>query len=187
MLGFSWSRTTLTMPARLHGMAPCEIVQLTGALSRPDVDESSVELVRDVARVTGGAASYFYAPMIVPVAEVAASLRMQPEVAQAMARFDKLTKAVVTIGAWRLGQSTVADAVTPEEYKVSLDAGVVCELGGLQLASTARQSRRRCARRRSGSSTSACAACRRSSRSPTAPRRSSRYAPPSTRASPRRW
>ncbi len=135
VLGLSWSRTLLSMRPHMHGMAPCDIVQLTGALSRPDVDESSVELVRDVARVTGGAAYYFYAPMIVPKAEVAASLRMQPEVAQAMAKFDALTKVVVTIGAWRLGQSTVADAVTAEEYRASLDAGVVCEMGGLQLAS----------------------------------------------------
>ena len=29
---------------------PCTLVQLTGAMSRPDVDESAVELVRDIAQ-----------------------------------------------------------------------------------------------------------------------------------------
>jgi DNA-binding transcriptional regulator LsrR (DeoR family) len=133
VLGLSWSRTLLTMRSFLRDMAPCDVVQLSGALPRPDVDESSIDLVRDVARAAGGSAYYFYAPMIVPEAETARSLRMQPEVARAMARFDELTKAIVTIGAWKPGQSTVIDAVTPEDYEEAQAAGVVCEMAGMQL------------------------------------------------------
>ena len=66
VLGLSWSRTLMAMRSVLRDLAPCAVVQLTGALSRPDVDESSVDLVRDVARTAGGPAFYFYAPMIVP-------------------------------------------------------------------------------------------------------------------------
>lgn len=133
VLGLAWSRTLLAMRSALTSLAPCTIVQLSGALSRPDVDESSIELVRDVARIARASAHYFYAPMIVPEAETARSMRSQPEVAQAMRRFSSLTKAVLSIGAWAPGQSTVADALTPEEYEEIREAGVVAEVCGFQL------------------------------------------------------
>jgi DNA-binding transcriptional regulator LsrR (DeoR family) len=133
VLGLAWSRTTMAMRSALTALAPCDVVQLTGALSRPDVNESSIELVRDVARITRGGAFYFYSPMIVPEAETARSLRSQPEVAQAMGRYDALTKAVITTGAWTPAQSTVVDALTREEYEQDRKAGVVAEVCGIQL------------------------------------------------------
>lgn len=133
VVGLAWSRTMMGMRSALSAIAPCAVVQLTGALSRPDVDESSIELVRDVARLTGGAAFYFYAPMIVPEAETARSLRMQPEVAHAIARYSDLTKAVITTGAWMPGQSTVVDALNHDEYEQDRKAGVVAEVCGIQL------------------------------------------------------
>jgi DNA-binding transcriptional regulator LsrR (DeoR family) len=139
VLGLSWSRTLMEMRSVLRSMAPCAVVQLTGALSRPDVDESSVDLVRDVARTAGGPAYYFYAPMIVREADTARSLRMQSEVARAMAMFDKLTKAIITVGAWAQGQSTVVDAISVEEYEQARSAGVVCEMAGMQLDATGKQ------------------------------------------------
>lgn len=133
VLGLAWSRTMMAMRSALSAIAPCTVVQLTGALSRPDVDESSIELVRDVARITRGAALYFYAPMIVPEAETARSLRMQPEVAAAMRRYADLTKAVITTGAWTPAESTVVDAVGADEYEQGRRAGVVAEVCGIQL------------------------------------------------------
>jgi DNA-binding transcriptional regulator LsrR (DeoR family) len=133
LLGLSWSRTLLAMRSVLREMAPCPVVQLSGVLSRPDVDESSIDLVRDVAKVAGGPAYYFYAPMIVPDADTARSLMMQPEVARAIAKFDELTKAIVSIGAWVPGQSTVVDAISSDQYEEARLAGVVCEVAGMQL------------------------------------------------------
>jgi hypothetical protein len=54
VLGLVWARSLLAMRSALERLAPCTVVQLTGALLRPGVDESSVELVRDVARLGGG-------------------------------------------------------------------------------------------------------------------------------------
>jgi DNA-binding transcriptional regulator LsrR (DeoR family) len=133
VLGLAWSRTTMAMRSALGGLAPCAVVQLTGAISREDVDESSIELVRDVARIARGPAFCFYAPMIVPDSGTARALREQTEVASAMARFSELTKAVVAIGAWAPGQSTVADAVSEEERRRDEELGVRVELGGIQL------------------------------------------------------
>jgi DNA-binding transcriptional regulator LsrR (DeoR family) len=133
VLGLAWSRTLMAMRSSLRSLAPCAVVQLTGALSRPDVDEGSIELVRDVARIANGPAFCFYAPMIVPSAETAKSLRAQPEVAGAMRRFGDLTKAVLTIGAWEPRQSTVADALSASKYEDYQRLGARAELCGIQL------------------------------------------------------
>ena len=133
VLGMAWSRTLMAMSSALTGLAPCAVVQLSGALSRPDVDESSIELVRQIAQTAGGAAYCFYAPMIVPEAETARSLRAQPELARAMERFRDLTMAMVSIGAWMPGHSTVADAVGPEEYEADRERGARAEVCGVQI------------------------------------------------------
>jgi DNA-binding transcriptional regulator LsrR (DeoR family) len=133
VLGLAWSRTHLAMRSSLSSLAPCTLVQLTGALSRPDLDHSSIELVRDVARIAGGRAYWFYAPMIMSDGAGARMLRTQPEVARAFERFDELTKAVITIGAWARGQSTVADAITADDFDELARLGVCAELAGTHL------------------------------------------------------
>jgi DNA-binding transcriptional regulator LsrR (DeoR family) len=133
VLGLAWSRTLVAMRTALTRLAPCAVVQLTGALARPDVEESSIELVRDVARLAGGPAAYFYAPMLVPDAATAQALRTQPEVASTFARFGDVTKAVVGLGAWARGHSTIADAVSDAELAQMAALGVRAELGGILL------------------------------------------------------
>ena len=133
VLGLGWARSLMAMRASLTSLAPCSVVQLTGALSRPDVDDSSIELVRDVARIAGGPASYFYAPMIVPDATTAAALRRQPEVARAMERFASVTKAVVGVGGWDPPASTVHDALSPAERKTLRRLGVLADVSGVFL------------------------------------------------------
>jgi DNA-binding transcriptional regulator LsrR (DeoR family) len=133
VLGLGWARSLMAMRASLTRLEPCAVVQLTGALSRPDVDDSSIELVRDVARVARGPASYFYAPMIVPDATTAAALRRQPEVAQAIERFASVTKAVVGVGGWNPPASTVHDAVSPAERRALLRLGVAADVSGVFL------------------------------------------------------
>lgn len=133
VLGLAWARSLMEMRTALSGLAPCPVVQLTGALSRPDVDASGIELVRDVARASGGPAHFFYAPLIAPDAATARALRTQPEIARAFARFADVTTAVVGVGAWQKGLSTVADAVTEEEWRENHQRGVRAELAGVQL------------------------------------------------------
>ena len=133
VLGITWARSLMAMRSYLTRLPPCPVIQLAGALSRSDVDTGCVELVRDVARASGGPAYFFYAPLIVPDAATARVMRTQPEIARAAARFPDVTKAVVGVGAWQQGQSTVADAVTGDERRQLHDLGVRAELGGIQL------------------------------------------------------
>lgn len=131
VLGLAWARSVTAMAAAMTSLAPCTVVQLTGALSRPDVNESSIELVREVARIGGGPAYYFYAPLIVPDAATARTLRQQPEVARAMDRFRSVTLAVAGIGAWAPGLSTVFDAVSPAEQRRLRELGVRADISGI--------------------------------------------------------
>ncbi len=133
-LGLVWARSLMAMRTSLTRLAPCTVVQLTGSLSRPDDnDQSSVELVRDVAGISGGPAYLFYAPMIVPDEATARVMRTQPEVARALDMARHVTKAVVGVGAWQASLSTVADAVTEAERREIHALGVRAEVGGIQL------------------------------------------------------
>jgi DNA-binding transcriptional regulator LsrR (DeoR family) len=132
VLGLAWARSLMPMRTSVGRLARCDVVQLTGALSLPH-DESPVELVRDVARSSAGQGFFYYAPMILPDAATARVLRTQPEVARAVEKFSAVTKAVVGVGAWRKGLSTVADALTDQERQRIHDLGVRGELSGIQL------------------------------------------------------
>jgi DNA-binding transcriptional regulator LsrR (DeoR family) len=132
VLGLSWARSLLAMRGCVAGLARCDVVQLTGALA-PSQDDSPVELVRDVARASGGVGFFYYAPMVLPDATTARVLRTQPDIARALARFGDVTKAVVGIGAWERGLSTVADALGDDERRELRALGVRAELSGVQL------------------------------------------------------
>src|SRR5271170_1272378 len=102
VLGLSWSRTLSVLAASLTQMPPCPIVQLTGAVPPPD-GRDLLEVVRGVARIGGGPAHVFYAPMILDDAQTAAAIRRQADIAEAFARVPSVTIAVVAIGGWAPG------------------------------------------------------------------------------------
>ena len=132
VLGMSWSRTLGGLAASLTQIPPCPIVQLTGAVPPPD-GRDLLDLVRSVARVGGGSAHVFYAPMILDDAQTAEAMRRQGDIAGAFALVPSVTIAVVAIGAWAPGLSTVYDAVTPDERDALASLGVCAEVAGVFL------------------------------------------------------
>ncbi|SHL19393.1 transcriptional regulator [Pseudonocardia thermophila] len=131
VLGLSWSRAVSAMATKLRRLAPAPVVQLTGALARSVLDNSSIELVREVARISGGPAYFYYAPMAVPDAATARALRKQPEVARAFSLIPSVTIAVAGIGAWAPEQSTLYDAATDGERIDVSRRGVAAEVSGV--------------------------------------------------------
>jgi DNA-binding transcriptional regulator LsrR (DeoR family) len=131
VLGLGWSRSISAVAAALTELTPTPVVQLTGALSRSDGDDGSVDVVRDVARISGGAAYFFHAPFMVPDPATARALRRQPEVARTFAQIPAVTKAMVGIGRWAPAQSTVYDAATDRERKALHRQGVCAEVSGV--------------------------------------------------------
>src|SRR5690242_474132 len=90
-----------------------------------------LDVVRSVARVGGGPAHVFYAPMILDDEQTASAIRRQGDIADAFALLPSVTIAVVAIGAWAAGLSTIYDAVTPEERDTLAALGVRAELAGV--------------------------------------------------------
>jgi DNA-binding transcriptional regulator LsrR (DeoR family) len=131
VLGLAWARSVGAMTTALSRLPATPVVQLTGALHQVDVDENSVELVRQAARISGGPAYFFYAPTIVSDAVTARALRQQPEVARAFARFGSVTKAVVGVGLWAPGESTLFDATDDGERARMVRAGVCADISGV--------------------------------------------------------
>ena len=129
VLGLSWSRTLSGLTAALTQLPPCPIVQLTGAVPPPD-GRDLLDLVSSVARIGGGPAHVFYAPMLVDDAQTAAAIRRQGDIAEAFALIPSVTIAVVAIGAWGPGLSTIYDAVTAAERAALTALGVHAELAG---------------------------------------------------------
>jgi DNA-binding transcriptional regulator LsrR (DeoR family) len=132
VLGLAWARSLMAMRTSLSRLPACDVVQLTGALSLPE-DDSSIELVRDLARKSNGRGFFYYAPMVLPDAATARALRTQPDIARAIERYPDVTKAVIGVGAWQHGLSTVADALSEQERQEICDLGVRGELSGVQI------------------------------------------------------
>jgi DNA-binding transcriptional regulator LsrR (DeoR family) len=137
VLGMSWAHSLSGLAAALTRMPPCPIVQLTGAVPPPD-GRDLLHLVRSVAGIGGGTAHVFYAPMILDDAQTAAAIRHQADVADAMALVPSVTIAMVAIGAWAPGLSTIFDACSPDERDAIARLGVCAEMAGVFLAEDGR-------------------------------------------------
>lgn len=139
VLGLAWARTVSAMVTGLQHLPPVAVVQLTGALSRPpdssgvDQDDSSIDVVREVARVAGGPAYLFFAPFLVDDPAAAAAIRRQPDVARALSQIDVVTTAVLGLGHWAPGRSTLFDAAPDVERQRLVRQGVCAEVGGVFL------------------------------------------------------
>jgi len=131
VLGLAWARSVGAMVNALTHLARVPVVQLTGALARPDVENSSVDLVRHVGRLSGGSAYYFHAPTIVPDAGTASALRTVPEVSRTMEQIPSVTKAVVGVGSWAPMESTVYDAADEGARNDLHRRGACSEIAGV--------------------------------------------------------
>lgn len=135
VLGLAWARAVGAMATQLRSLPAVPVVQLTGAMHRstgqvsPLDDDNSIDVVREVARVARGPAYLFFAPFVVHDAATAAALRQQPDVARALDQIPLVTKAVVGIGAWDAGLSTLYDAASDADRESLVEQGVCADVG----------------------------------------------------------
>jgi DNA-binding transcriptional regulator LsrR (DeoR family) len=134
VLGLAWARSVSAMASALPRLPGVPVVQLTGALPFQLGDSSSIDLVRDVARASGGPAYVFYAPFIVRDAATARALHEQPEVARAFTQLPRVTKAVAGVGFWGPGESTLYDAAEERDRKTLRRLGVCADISGVFLS-----------------------------------------------------
>lgn len=106
-IGLAWSRVIEAMPQHLGRLAPCDVVQLAGALTFAGDRLGSVEVIRQVARIAGGTAYPVYAPLVATSAETARALMDSPEIGDVFQRADHLDIAVVGVGTWTREGSSI--------------------------------------------------------------------------------
>ncbi|WP_414638115.1 sugar-binding transcriptional regulator [Actinophytocola sp.] len=128
VLGLSWARSVNVMAESVATLARVPVVQLCGVQAGIDMRDRSVETVTRVARVGGGDAYPIYGPLVLPDRRTTDILRRQPGIAETFGQFRNLTKAVVSIGAWAPGESTVYDALDPAERDAIGRRGAVAEV-----------------------------------------------------------
>jgi DNA-binding transcriptional regulator LsrR (DeoR family) len=128
VVGVGYGRTLTLMAEEIDGLAPCPVVQLTGALLGVNTSENSVELVRRISARSGGPCFSMYAPQVLPNASTAASLRQRPEVSEAFRRFGTVTKAVVAIGSWDPPRSQLYDSLPDLQRRSLREEGVLAEV-----------------------------------------------------------
>lgn len=129
-LGLTWSRVIEKLPEYVKDLAPCDVVQLAGALSFDGDRLGSVEVTRQVARACGGTAYPFYAPLWVGDARTAESLSAQPEIARCLELNADLDVAVVSVGHWGERGSAVYPLVPSELAEQVRVDGCIGEVSG---------------------------------------------------------
>ncbi|GAB3496133.1 sugar-binding transcriptional regulator [Amycolatopsis cihanbeyliensis] len=128
VIGLSWARSVNVMTEAIRSLPPCPIVQLCGVQAGMDMHDRSVETVRRLATVSGGDPYPIYGPLVLPDRRTADILRGQPGIAETFGRFRDLTKAVVSIGAWQPGESTVYDSLPEAQQEAISERGAKAEV-----------------------------------------------------------
>lgn len=128
VLGLAWARSVNVMTESVRQIARCPVVQLCGVQAGMDMRDRSVETVRQLTGLSGGDAYPIYGPLVLPDRRTTEILRRQPGIAETFGQFQHLTKAVVSIGAWLPGESTVYDAVPPAERESITQRGAKAEV-----------------------------------------------------------
>jgi len=131
VLGLPWSRSVSHMVSALERLPQVPVVQLSGAMVSPEDDSSSVDVVRRAARIAGGGRHVFYSPLLLDDAASADVMRRQPPVREALDHVDDVTLAVIGLGAWAPGMSTVHEVLSVAERAAVTGAGAVGEAAGV--------------------------------------------------------
>ncbi len=139
LVGLAWARCVQSMVRQVRRLPQASVVQLTGVLPRDlagqNDEDTAVDLVRHLARVSRGPAYLYFAPFLVPDAATAHALRRQPEIIRAFGKATSADVAVFGVGGWAPGLSTLYQGATPPERVELVRAGVCAELAGVCLAS----------------------------------------------------
>ncbi|BDZ48488.1 DeoR family transcriptional regulator [Frondihabitans sucicola] len=128
-VGISWSRTLDAAARSLPELPPCVIVQLAGALQLPGAG-TLPQVIQNLGSAPGITTLPIHAPLLVDRASTASDLRGQPEIKEALDRADSLDVAVVAIGGWLPGESSIWEKTGDGEREQARASGAVGEISG---------------------------------------------------------
>jgi DNA-binding transcriptional regulator LsrR (DeoR family) len=128
VLGVSWGRTLHTLTEAMPRLPPATLVQIVGSVPSADLNVNSLELLRRLGESTRGPVLALHVPMVLESAPVAASLRADEHVAATLAAFGRLSCALVGVGAWRPGGSSLRSALPGGLVRELDEAGAVADV-----------------------------------------------------------
>lgn len=138
VLGVTAGRTLREMANALSTLAHADVVQLGGVAA--GIQESGVEIIRRIARVSHGTPHPLLAPLMTQSAESAALLRDEPSVRETVSHFSRVTIAVVGIGSWNPPDSQVYLLAKRLGMLAQLrERGVCAEVGAITLDAEGRE------------------------------------------------
>lgn len=107
VVGLAAGRTLNAVASEITSLPKIESVGL-GGVAVPVMDHG-VEVIRQFAQKSSGPNWPIFAPLLLESPEVASSLRHDPLISQAHARFSQVTKGLVAIGSWDPPDSQLYD------------------------------------------------------------------------------
>ncbi len=141
VLGISWGRTLHALVGQLPRLPACSVVQLVGSVPTIQLQVNSLELVRRLAERATGPVFPLHVPLLVGSAEMAEALASDSMASATLGKFDSLTRAVVGIGAWAPGASTIRAALSDADASAVDAAGGVADIASIVLDAEGRQVR----------------------------------------------
>lgn len=139
VLGISWGRTLHSMIGHLPQLPAVSVVQLVGIVPSLELNVNTLELVRRLAGRAGGDVYPLAVPLLVEDAEVASRLRRDSHVQRTMSQFGRVTRAIVGIGAWAPGGSTVRALLSDADAAALDAAGAVADCCSIVLDADGRE------------------------------------------------
>ncbi|WP_199254215.1 sugar-binding transcriptional regulator [Mycolicibacterium mengxianglii] len=131
VVGVDCGRTLTKIANHLTALPRVDVVQLTGMAGA--LTSNGADLVRRITEISGGRSWPMYAPLVVSDSRTAESLTGTQQIQETLARHNKVTCAVVSVGAWSPGASQVYELLTAEETEQLERAGVCAETCALLL------------------------------------------------------
>ena len=127
IIGLTVGRTIVEMSKLLTALPSCDVIQLTGVADAHP--ERSVEAITSISRLAGGRMFPLHAPFVTTDEAAAVAIRSQPGISKTLKRLERVSKAVVTIGAWPKASLLYESLDGMGEATRLVNAGVVAEIG----------------------------------------------------------
>jgi len=128
MLAVAWGRTLSATARALTRLPRVDVVQAAGTMSSLEYSQNPVELVHQMARLSGGDAFSMYVPMWVDDPALVARLRRESAVARVLEQYDRIDVLISGIGSWDPLESCLCSTFPASWREQARGAGICADL-----------------------------------------------------------
>lgn len=130
-LGVAWGRTMTATAKQLQALPGVSLVQMSGLVAENLA--SPIAIMSRVAALTEGRVYPIFSPLFLENHSTADGLRRHPDIAAALARFDSIDTALLSIGSWDPADTTVPEALSERDRALVTERGCYADVVGILL------------------------------------------------------